>query len=313
MTARVVRISIAPVKSLGLVHPDEALLEQRGVAGDRRFWLRDGSGALYGGKRDGDLLRIRPAWSETTRSSRSRSPTVRARRASSSWASRSKPSCTGCLDLRGTCSVRGRKSSPCFVGRPLTLLWADEGAVDRTPQDGAVSLVSQASLERLGREAQTEDPVDGRRFRMLFEIDGVAAHEEDEWIGREVRIGDATVAFNGDVGRCVVTSREPDTGAIDLPTLAALARYRPEGRSEPLPFGIYGSAVAPGRVRVGDAVSPSAGAPAAGAGAQVCRRMSADPEDFVAFVEIPMGSRNKYEWDDELGGIVLDRRLLHLD
>jgi inorganic pyrophosphatase len=29
----------------------------------------------------------------------------------------------------------------------------------------------------------------------------------------------------------------------------------------------------------------------------------------VVFVEIPGGSRNKYEWDDELGGIVLDRRL----
>ncbi|MFN2628812.1 MAG: inorganic diphosphatase [Gaiellaceae bacterium] len=29
----------------------------------------------------------------------------------------------------------------------------------------------------------------------------------------------------------------------------------------------------------------------------------------VAFVEIPMGSRNKYEFDAELGGIVLDRRL----
>ena len=29
----------------------------------------------------------------------------------------------------------------------------------------------------------------------------------------------------------------------------------------------------------------------------------------VVFVEIPMGSRNKYEWDEELGGIVLDRRL----
>jgi inorganic pyrophosphatase len=28
----------------------------------------------------------------------------------------------------------------------------------------------------------------------------------------------------------------------------------------------------------------------------------------VVFVEIPSGSRNKYEWDDELGGIVLDRR-----
>ncbi len=29
----------------------------------------------------------------------------------------------------------------------------------------------------------------------------------------------------------------------------------------------------------------------------------------VVFVEIPSGSRNKYEWDDELGGVTLDRRL----
>jgi inorganic pyrophosphatase len=31
--------------------------------------------------------------------------------------------------------------------------------------------------------------------------------------------------------------------------------------------------------------------------------------DHVVFVEIAGGSRNKYEWDAELGGIVLDRRL----
>jgi inorganic pyrophosphatase len=31
--------------------------------------------------------------------------------------------------------------------------------------------------------------------------------------------------------------------------------------------------------------------------------------DVVVFVEIPAGSRNKYEYDEELGGIVLDRRL----
>ena len=29
----------------------------------------------------------------------------------------------------------------------------------------------------------------------------------------------------------------------------------------------------------------------------------------IVFVEIPSGSRNKYEYDEELGGIVLDRRL----
>jgi inorganic pyrophosphatase len=33
------------------------------------------------------------------------------------------------------------------------------------------------------------------------------------------------------------------------------------------------------------------------------------PERDIVFVEIPSGSRNKYEYDEELGGIVLDRRL----
>jgi inorganic pyrophosphatase len=33
------------------------------------------------------------------------------------------------------------------------------------------------------------------------------------------------------------------------------------------------------------------------------------PDVTIVFVEIPAGSRNKYEYDAELGGIVLDRRL----
>lgn len=33
------------------------------------------------------------------------------------------------------------------------------------------------------------------------------------------------------------------------------------------------------------------------------------PDDTVVFVEIPAGSRNKYEYDPQLGAIVLDRRL----
>jgi inorganic pyrophosphatase len=31
--------------------------------------------------------------------------------------------------------------------------------------------------------------------------------------------------------------------------------------------------------------------------------------EVIVFVEIPAGSRNKYEWDESIGGIVLDRRL----
>jgi uncharacterized protein len=252
---RVVRISVAPVKSLGLVHPDEVALEEGGVVGNRRFWLRDEQGALYAGKRDGSMMRIRPEWDESTRRLALTFPDGER--------------VEGVVELgepvdaelyrlpRPSRRVVGpwEKAISAFVGRTIELLWADDGAVDRTPQGGTVSLVSRASLQRLGEEAGV-DEVDGRRFRMLFEIDGVDAHEEDAWLGTQVRIGEATVAFNGDIGRCIVTSRDPDTGIVDLPTLVTLAAYRREGVSEPLPFGVYGAVLVPGRVRVGDIAQP---------------------------------------------------------
>jgi hypothetical protein len=258
MAARVVRISIAPVKSLGLVHPEEVALERGGVTGNRRFWLRDESGRLFNGKRSGALQQIRPQWDEDTLRLVLTFPDG--------------ARVDGVVELGHEVAtemygyqVPSRKVHGPWqeaisehVGRPVELLWAGEGAVDRThwPGGGTVSLVSRASLERLRAEAGVDDEIDGRRFRMLFEIDGVDAHEEDAWLGADVRIGEATVVLNGDIGRCAVTSRDPDTGVPDLPTLTTLAAYRREGRTEPLPFGVYGAVRVPGRVRVGDIANP---------------------------------------------------------
>lgn len=256
MSAHVTRISIAPVKSLGLVHPDEVEVGRDGVVGNRRFWLVDEDGRLFNNKRCGPMVRIRPEWDEESR--------------------------TLALTLPGGERVEGVVELGDPVGaemyghphpsrrvvgpweaaisrvaeRPLTLLWAEGHATDRGYQGGNVSLVSRASLERLWEEGGADGPVDGRRFRMLFEIDGVAAHEEDEWLGLQVQVGDAVLVLNGDVGRCVVTSHDPDTGVTDFDTLGTLARYRREGRNEPLPFGVYGAVTVPGRVRVGDPVLP---------------------------------------------------------
>jgi uncharacterized protein YcbX len=99
------------------------------------------------------------------------------------------------------------------------------------------------------------EEVDGRRFRMNFGIDGLREHEEDEWLGRRVRLGEAVVVPVGNVGRCAVTTQNPDTGAPDLDTLKALAAYRAGTEAtEPLPFGVHAAVAHPGRVRVGDAV-----------------------------------------------------------
>ena len=260
--ARVVRISVAPVKGLGLVHPREVELGPSGVAGDRRFWLQDAEGRLVNGKTHGELMLVRAEWDEATRRLALRFPD------GESVAGVVGPGAPVEAMLwkqpHPSRSVPGpwQEALSRYAGEPLTLLWSESGAVDRGAHGGTASLVSCGSLERLRERAGAEAPVDGRRFRMLLEIDGVGAHEEDGWIGARVRVGEAVLAFVGDVGRCVVTTRNPDTGSSDLDTLGTLARYRREGRTEPLPFGVYGDVAEPGRVRVGDLVTPLERAPA---------------------------------------------------
>jgi len=254
--ARVVRISIAPVKALGLVHPDEVVVGAIGVVGDRRFWLRDESGRLFNGKRDGRLMQIRPEWDESSRRLALAFPD--GERAEGIVELGEQVDAIMYGELRSSRRVAGpwQDAISEFVGRPLELLWADDGGVDRLTDQGTVSLVSTASLERLQEEMGEERPVDGRRFRMLFELEGLEAHEEDTWIGRHVQLGDTELVVRGDIGRCVVTSRDPDSGVVDMPTLVTLAAYRREGRNEPLPFGVKGTVRTPGRVRVGDIAVP---------------------------------------------------------
>jgi uncharacterized protein YcbX len=238
------------------VHPGEVDLHERGVVGNRRFWLVDEHRRLFNNKRNGRLVRIRPEWDEQTRELALTFPD--GTRVAGVVELADQPFE---VELYGYPLASRRVIGPWeaaisqYAGRPLTLLWAEESAPDRL-YAGTVSLVSRESLQRLAEETG-RDELDGRRFRMLFEIEGVHPHEEDEWQGTGVRIGDATIRVNGDVGRCAVTTHDPDTGIPTVDTLRALARYRREGRKEPLPFGVYGSVVVPGRVRVGDAVESS--------------------------------------------------------
>jgi uncharacterized protein len=257
MQAHVVGISLAPVKAMALVHPDEVVVGAIGVVGNRRFWLRDENGNLFNAKKEGKLLQIRPQWDESSRRLALTFPDGRRVEGVVELGEPVDAFVYGELrPSRGVSGAAWAEAVSDFVGRPLELLWADDNGVDRLTSEGTVSLISMASLDRLREEMGVDRPVDARRFRMLFQIDGVGPNEEDTWIGRHVKVGDAELIITGDIGRCVVTSRDPDTGITDMPTLAALAGYRREGRSEPLPLGVKGTVYTPGRVRVGDLASP---------------------------------------------------------
>jgi uncharacterized protein len=236
---------------------DELELEATGVRGDRRFYLVDDEGALVNAKRLPALLTVRPAMDDGRLILRfPDDSTVEGEVRDSDESIET--------SFYGR-SVAGRiVAGPWaaalseFAGKPVRLARTEsEGdGYDRGRSAGA-SLVSTASLDALRAAAGVDRPVDGRRFRMTVGIDGLAPHAEDGWIGSRVRVGGAVVLVRENVGRCSVTTRDPDTGVRDLDTLGALAEYRAHiPTTEPLPFGVWCEVVEPGPVAVGDSVEP---------------------------------------------------------
>jgi hypothetical protein len=249
LMVRVVRINVAPVKGLGLQHPQTVELGRHGVDENRRFYLTH-EGRMFNGKRFGPLVQVLPE----------------ARNGSLTLRFPDGREVAGDLELGEAVTtdfwgrpVTGRvvegpwsEALSSFAGDELRLVCADapESGVDVYPG----TLVSLASGERLAEELGAA--VDLRRFRMLLEVDGLAAHAEDAWDGRDVQIGDAIVRMGGPVPRCVVTTHDPDTGVRSLDTLRALTHYRGLRDGEAIDFGVYFDVVEPGRVAVGDPVEP---------------------------------------------------------
>ena len=73
-----------------------------------------------------------------------------------------------------------------------------------------MSLLSAGVLHELGPQRSGEAEVaDPRRFRNTLLIDGVEPHEEDEWIGRDVRAGEAVLHVAERDPRCSMTTLQP--------------------------------------------------------------------------------------------------------
>jgi len=255
---RVAWISFTPVKGLRVQELEETAVTERGIPGDRAFFLVGEDGRMVNAKRIGALLSVVAEHDAAAGRLALRFPDGQ-EVADEVELGESEPVRFFGLTLqaRPVAGPFGAALSA-HAGRPLRLVAAppERSGVDRGA-DGAVTLLSRGSLERLREQSGASAPVDHRRFRMSFGIDGVPAHAEDRWRGRAVRLGEALVRVSGNVGRCVVTTRNADTGAVDFETLHHLAVYRRDvATSEPLPFGVHARVLEPGRVRVGDAVEP---------------------------------------------------------
>ena len=244
-------LNIAPVKSLGLCHPQTVHVGERGILEDRRFHVIDGLGRLMTQRQIAGMVQVKAEYPLDPERLSLLFPD------GSTVEGAPEPGEQVTTFIFGRL-VRGRvlegefgEALSHFCGADLRLVKSDEPGQcqDAYP----ISILSQGSLDYLGERAEVSKPLDNRRFRPNFLVANTRPHEEDSWVGSEVGVGpEVTIKVVARDPRCAITTHDPDTGARDMNTLRVILGYRPDPQAAY--FGVYGTVSTPGVVSVGDGV-----------------------------------------------------------
>jgi GntR family transcriptional regulator/MocR family aminotransferase len=130
-----------------------------------------------------------------------------------------------------------------------TLVRSPDGHFMDKP-DNVISLINLATVRSL--EEQWGIKIDPLRFRANLYIDGARPWEEFDWVGGDIRIGEALFRVDRRNGRCGATNVDPETGRRDLDIPGSLRAAF--GHKE---LGIYLLAREGGIVSVGNSVVSS--------------------------------------------------------
>lgn len=227
-----------PVKSLGGHALPSAVVEARGIAGDRRWMIIDERGRFVTRREVPAMARldVRPtAEGLTIVSAGGECRAVRP--------DGSAPAVVATI-WRDTVTVHvGNEEADAFLSaalaRPVRLAYQPDTslrAIDThfsnpgdhvSLADGFPLLITtEPSLRALNDQLAV--PVPMERFRPNLVIAGTQPWDEDRW--RRIRIGDVTLDVASPCTRCVITTQQPETGERlegnePLATLRAIGRY----------------------------------------------------------------------------------------
>jgi uncharacterized protein len=250
MPVTVSQLAIAPVKGMRLQRTADIQLAKHGVTGDREFLVIGHDSKLLLSSRFPELMQVEPTWDRESNLLTLSFPNGDLVRDTPEPGPAASTRMYGGRELPGWI-VPGPLGTAlsAYLGRPVHLF-------KRAPEhigndDQPVSLMSEASLQALAQEFNGAVP-DGRRFRMTVTITGTGAWAEHDWGGRAVTVGEVALRIIAPVPRCVITTRNPESGVTDARVLHALARLR--GKDD-ISFGVWCEILRPGHIRVGDGVT----------------------------------------------------------
>ncbi|ADJ14125.1 MOSC domain-containing protein [Halalkalicoccus jeotgali] len=199
MNPRLARISIFPIKSLDAYEPERAEITPSGpIAGDRRYAIVDSEDEYVNGKRTPAVHRIRASYDGLDRVVLS-TPESDPRE----------------FSLGDDCDPLTDRLTEHF-GDPVELVRDEVGLPDDTDLAGP-TVISTATIEEVASWFDLSTGSIRRRFRANLEIDGVPAFWEDQLFSDhghvvDFSVGDVRLAGVNPCQRCVVPSRDPDTG-----------------------------------------------------------------------------------------------------
>ncbi|HQU68981.1 MAG TPA: MOSC domain-containing protein [Albidovulum sp.] len=137
-----------------------------------------------------------------------------------------------------------RPLSPPDRAQPARIYSAADFAMTDTDYQ-SVSILSLASNADLGARMGVD--LSPLRWRGNLWLEGLAPWAERDWLGKTVRIGEALLAVEENIVRCLATTANPATGERDADTLGALNALH--GAQE---FGVYARVIEGGAIRQGD-------------------------------------------------------------
>ena len=228
--AVVVSLRRYPVKSMGGEALQSVMFDDRGLAGDRGFAVRDGEDRLASGKNTKRLVRRDGIFEYTARS-----------------VSGGHQSADHVVVSRG--GTEWRAGDPELDAHLTDALSAEVRVASESDlahfDAGSVSLVGTATLDWCARELGVD--ADPRRLRVNIVVQTVEPFEEESWVG-DVTVGDVVLRPATRIKRCRV---------IDLPQdgLDDSTRWlKPLGDQRDAQVAIYLDVTTPGLLRVGDIV-----------------------------------------------------------
>jgi hypothetical protein len=127
--------------------------------------------------------------------------------------------------------------------RALFLLHDGRGSYDAAP----ISIISSQTVARIAEESGTQENAWRFRPNLLVDLAEGDAFDELQWVGRNLRIGDAArVAIIKADQRCVIITLDPESTEPSPGILRCVVKNHQQCA------GVYGTVLTPGEVRVGD-------------------------------------------------------------